>query len=223
MKIKAVIFDMDGVIIDSEPVYLNHLASFLYENDIKVPHNELCKIVGRSSKKTFQLIENYWYGRFTSDELESMYLDFSKDFRVDYNLIINSNIKGVLQFLKEQGYLIALASSSSLKNINTVLKTCKITHFFDQVVSGEMFTESKPNPEIYNYTMKQLNCSPAECVAIEDSTVGIEAAKNSGLIVVAKRDDRFNFHQESADYIINDASEILTIIEKTYNQLEVLA
>ena len=81
--------------------------------------------------------------------------------------------------------------------------------FVDVIVSGEMFQESKPNPEIYNYTLSKLNLKPEECIAIEDSTYGIQAAKGAGITTFAKRDDRFHFEQDMADVVIDDLLQII--------------
>ena len=81
------------------------------------------------------------------------------------------------------------------------------------IISGEVFKESKPNPEIYLTCIEKLNLEADECVAVEDSEYGIEAAKKAGLICIAKRDDRFNYDQSKADYFIDDHDEIKDILE----------
>jgi beta-phosphoglucomutase-like phosphatase (HAD superfamily) len=76
------------------------------------------------------------------------------------------------------------------------------------VTSGDQFKESKPNPEIYLHTMKELKVSPSECLIIEDSGYGIEAGVAAGATVAALRDDRYDLHQEKAHYHISSLSEI---------------
>ena len=96
-----------------------------------------------------------------------------------------------------------------MDGIQYVIKEIGIVEFVDVIVSGEMFQESKPNPEIYNYTLSKLNLKPEECIAIEDSTYGIQAAKGAGITTFAKRDDRFHFEQDMADVVIDDLLQII--------------
>lgn len=103
---------------------------------------------------------------------------------------------------------IGLASSSTKETISKVLDTIELKSYFDVIVSGEDFVESKPNPEIYHDTLKKLGLNQQNCIVIEDSTVGIQAAKNAGLFVIAKEDKRFNFDQSKADFSIIDFKQL---------------
>ena len=85
----------------------------------------------------------------------------------------------------------------------------------DVIVSGEMFRESKPNPEIYKFTLKKLGLEARECVAIEDSTYGIQAAKGAGITTFAKKDNRFHYNQSIADVVIDDLSQIITSLNRS--------
>ena len=106
------------------------------------------------------------------------------------------------------GVQIALASSSALANIRRVLTECELTEAFDVVVSGEAFTRSKPDPEIYQYTMAQLGRTPAECLIVEDSTYGVQAGAAAGGVVAALRDDRFPFDQSAARFHLEQLADI---------------
>ena len=123
------------------------------------------------------------------------------------------HVRETLDYLKDKGYILALASSSKEYEIDNVLKRCDLKDYFKLIISGEVFKESKPNPEIYLTCIKRLNLEAKECVAIEDSEYGIEAAKKAGLICIAKRDDRFNYDQSKADYFIDNHDEIKDILE----------
>ena len=84
----------------------------------------------------------------------------------------------------------------------------------DAVVSGEQFKESKPNPEIYLYTIKELNVNKDEAIIIEDSSKGILAANRAGIKVLALKDDKFGLDQSQADIIIDELNDIIKLIEK---------
>lgn len=83
---------------------------------------------------------------------------------------------------------------------------------FDLIVSGKQFRQSKPNPEIYHYTAKTLGASEDECFVIEDSTVGIQAARRAGMTIAALLDDRFGFDQEAADFHIEKILQVLSLL-----------
>lgn len=218
--IKAVIFDMDGVIIDSEPVYMNWFGKFLKANDIIIEEKELYKLAGGSAKMEEQLLSTWWNEakreNKTAKEIYHLFdLFYTEDLKENpfsYVDVKDKHIDSVMSTLKEKGYKVAIASSSSMNNIKYVIKEIDIEKYVDVIVSGEMFQESKPNPEIYNDTLKRLGLKPQECIVIEDSTYGIQAAKAAGIITYAKKDTRFYYEQNMADAIIDDLSQIIRIL-----------
>ena len=206
MNVKTVIFDMDGVLVDSEPFFRNKVFEFYKRQGIYVPLKEISQLAGSSHQFTFsKMVE--WYGKeITLQQMESLYHSETKDILYSYADMLNPYIRYILRKLKPN-YKLAVASSSSLQLISKCLKECSIDSYFDLVVTGRSFKESKPHPEIYLYTAKQLNSSPDECVVLEDSTIGITAAKSAGMYTLAHRDLRFDFDQSTADYVFDDFLE----------------
>ena len=205
--IQAVIFDMDGVLIDSEPVYLRHEWEQLHLRYPWVTPESLYPTVGMASQDYMPFMARLC--RRENDaafaqELHAM----STSCQVCYLDILNPQVHPVLDRLRFMGLQIALASSSSHANIQRVLETCHLTDAFDLVVSGESFTRSKPDPEIYRYTMERLRRRPKECLIVEDSTYGIQAGVAAGGIVAALQDDRFPFDQRSAHLHIKHLTEL---------------
>ena len=135
------------------------------------------------------------------------------EFNLDYRTILNPHVLNVLPRLKKAGYKLAIASSSSMENIKTVTSQCGIDQYFDCMVSGFDFEESKPDPAIYLETLQRLDLKPEEVIAIEDSTYGIQACINANVRVIAKEDHRYNFNQGLADVIASDILEAFNIIE----------
>lgn len=208
--IKAVIFDMDGVIVDTEPVYYERLHEFFKYNNIHPEIEELNKIVGSSSVDTWDAIQRIWGKELDKNQYEAAYDEFYKDMPIDFRKIVDQDITFVLDWLTKENYKIALASSSSHSNILEVLEQCNIKHYFHSILSGEMFKQSKPHPEIYLKTAEILEVQPDECLVIEDSTYGIRAGKAAGMYVLAKEDNRFNFNQGLADGKIQRLNQIIT-------------
>lgn len=215
--VRAIIFDMDGVIIDSEPVYGKWLAMFLESQGVAVPKTELNKIPGIASQDFVKKLELWWKNAGkpykTGKEINQMFDKYSDGFPISYKNILTPNIKEVMEWLRQSHYKIAVASSSPMKNITEVLSETKLNTFVDIKVSGEAFANSKPNPEIYNFTVKKLGLEKAECIAVEDSSYGIQAAANARLKVIAKKDDRFGFDQSLADYHIDNLLQIIDILK----------
>lgn len=207
--IKAVIFDMDGVIVDTEPIYLARLEKFLKHNNVQSKKEILQKTVGSSSLDSWKIIQQVWGEDLDRNKYKEEYDTFFKEEPINYHKIMNANLIPVLNWLSKNKYKIGLASSSPISNIKEVLKQCEINHYFDSILSGEMFKKSKPHPEIYIKTAEKLRVQPNECLMIEDSNYGIAAGKAAGMHVFAKEDDRFYFNQYNADKIIVDLKEII--------------
>lgn len=211
--IKAVIFDMDGVLVDSEPVYQEATINVLDSLNIKATKEDLLKLAGGSSLHFNKFIQDVSKGSISCEDFNKICDQYYLDNPVKYEEIMFPHVRETLDYLKFKGYILALASSSKEYEIKNVLKRCDLKDYFKLIISGEVFKESKPNPEIYLTCIEKLNLEAFECVAVEDSEYGIEAAKKAGLICIAKRDDRFNYDQSKADYFIDDHDEIKDVLE----------
>ncbi len=211
---KAVIFDMDGVLVDTEMAYIDEVHDFLAAHGIENDRHVYFDMVGRSHSH-FQQTLVRWLATVDihvgPQEAEDRYDVWSADRKLDYAKLLNPGVSEALTGLRARGVRLALASSSSLANIMEVLGQCGISDAFEFVTSGEQFHESKPNPEIYLYTMERLGLTAGECCCVEDSAPGIAAGKAAGLTVFAKREERFDFSQDAADHMIDQVSDILRL------------
>lgn len=214
--IQAIIFDMDGVIVDTE--YIDFQLQKEFVNMISplaraIDENDFPKLVGRSYVHLAQAIKDLSGSELTLAEISAQLEVFAKERykHVDYFSLFRADIVHILDYAKEKGIKLAVASSSSKDHIEEVLGACGILHYFDTVVSGEAFTESKPNPAIYLATLAKLGVSAREAVAIEDSTYGIASAKAAGIRVIAYKENRMPVDQSQAD---DQAKDMKGILEK---------
>ncbi|MFR5601159.1 MAG: HAD family hydrolase [Lachnospiraceae bacterium] len=213
--IKAVIFDMDGVIIDSEEVYLKWKLDFAREKNPEVQYEELFSMVGATKKDAWLVMERAIHNGQTWEELREDYHGWSSSVEpVDYRRIFRPEVRDVLLQLRQQGYLLAVASSTHLELVLHVMEVNGIREYFDVIVSGDQFQRSKPDPEIYHHTAAKLGVKEQECLVVEDSTIGITAARRAGMTIAALIDDRFGFDRSGADYEIVHIGDVLHTLQE---------
>lgn len=212
MKKKAVIFDMDGVLIDSEPVYLQLFRDLLEENGCEIDEEKLRVLAGASGTKLWGTVAQMWKEDISPDEMRRIYKARFADFRFPYKDAACLGVRALLEWLKSEGYVLALASSSGTEAIQEMLDALGLHGYFSHIISGKMFRESKPNPEIYQYTLSELGLPAEDCMAVEDSTYGIQAAKAAGLQVAAVKDNRFSFDQSQADWLLGKTADLKDLL-----------
>lgn len=210
---KAIIFDMDGVLIDSEPVYQAYIRRFLEEEDCQIDEKLLNAIVGSSSKRTWRIVAQMWHSSTPPKDIQALFRATYPDLHAPYKEVLYPGVKGLLSWLQEKKIVAAIASSSSEQSIRRMLAETGLTSYFSCLVSGDMFKESKPDPEIYLYTLSKLGLPAEACIVVEDSTYGICAAKAAGLEVVAIKDTRFSFDQSKADYQIEKTCQLKDLLQ----------
>jgi beta-phosphoglucomutase len=204
--VKALIFDLDGVIVTTEH---NHFIAWKRTAEsLGIPfeeeHNELLKGVSRvdSLKKILELGAK----TISTEEFDALLIS-KNEFYVDSIQDLNQTdlLPGVLSLLQEatsKGVKLGIGSSS--KNANFILKLLKIDHFFDVVIDGNGVDHPKPHPEVFLNGAKALGLAPAECIVFEDAASGITAAKAGGFIAIAVGNPNI---AEMADTYFNDLTE----------------
>jgi len=177
IMIKAVIFDMDGVIIDSEPIHFesDKMTMKFYEKEIS--DEELNNYVGVSNQEMWgELREKYKLIASIEELLEKQFY-FKKSLIGNTKLETISGIRELLNDLKNSGIRIGLASSSSKEFIELILNNLEVKEYFEVIISGDDVQKSKPAPDIFLKAAKALNVEPMNCLVIEDSAHGVKAAK----------------------------------------------
>ncbi len=200
----AVIFDMDGVLVDSEAMYQYYLLRFFHEQKQRITAREASAFVGCSDDYFFTHMGELWEPTLSKEEMRTFYQSHISHDALDYRNVLNPHVRYILQQMKRHGLRTAIASSSRLEEITEMVKVNELSAYFDRIISGHEVPRSKPDPAIYYEAMKRLDCTAMQCVVIEDSQIGIEAAKRAGMYVIAKRESRFHIDQRKADVIVDD-------------------
>ena len=204
--IETVIFDMDGVIIDSEPIHLEMQDILFQTYDVQLKPGEYQAFIGRSSKNMWQELIQRFCLSVSVDEV------LRKD-RELYHARIKSEpglgpIPGVRELIEElhtREVKLALASSSSMESIELVLDLFELSGFFDHRVSGADLQYSKPHPEIFQVAAGITKTGKERCLVIEDSNHGITAAKRAEMKCVGfQNPNSGNQDLSQADLIIDD-------------------
>jgi HAD superfamily hydrolase (TIGR01509 family) len=215
--IKAVIFDMDGLMVNTEPIQ-NIAFSWLIEREHKKPiyhSNGLVHQVGINEKENVQILQSKYNLTGTLDNLVEQRALY-------YQNLLKSHVipmPGLIEFiteLRKSKIMLAVASSSIKENIMYVLKALKISQCFNVVVSGVEVSHGKPAPDIFLEAAKRLDTEPIHCVVIGDAENDVIAAKKANMAVIAVPNQYTANHDfSSANKVLHSLNEVTVSLIKS--------
>ncbi len=184
IKKKAVIFDMDGIIFDSEQLILDcweNVGEKYQIADIK----EVCiDCIGTNSVKTREIICSYYGETFPYDKYRKEADELFREYVRTKGMPIKKGVRELLQYLKEENIAIGLASSTRLAIVEEELRQAGLYDYFQVVMGGDQLKRSKPEPDIYLLTCEKMGIQPEDAYAIEDSYNGIRSAYRAGMMPI---------------------------------------
>ncbi len=209
--IKTVIFDMDGVIVDTEPVHRYAYFQHFSELNIEVTEEMFTSFTGNSTRNVFQRVKTIF--NLVDADVEELILRkralFNDAFDHKEDLELLEGVEKLIKDLHQNGMQLVLASSASKVTIDRVFRRFGLHPYFTHIVSGEDFPKSKPHPAIFEFAAS-LSIAPIEnCIVIEDSTNGVLAAKAAGIYCVGYNSIHSKLQDLSkADSVINHFNEL---------------
>ncbi|MBF2707665.1 HAD family hydrolase [Flavobacterium soyangense] len=208
--IQTVIFDMDGVIVDTEPVHSYAYFQHFTELNIDVSKEMFTSFMGNSTRNTFQkLKELFPIDLEVEDLIQRKRTIFNDAFDNKEDLYLIEGVEKLIKDLHQNGMQLIVASSAAKVTIDRVFKRFNLHQYFSHIVSGEDFPNSKPHPEIFEYAADLSIVSKENCIVIEDSTNGIIAAKAAGIFCIGYNSENSKLQDLSkADIIINHFDEL---------------
>lgn len=214
--IKAIIFDMNGVIVDDEKVHEMAFCDALHEYHIDLTHeNYLSYCAGKTDRRGFEEIAQAYGRDLPVEELlvkkSEKYFSLFPRYKRSYD--------GTIDLIKNcaERYIVALTSSSSRREIDLIIKEFGVAQCFVLTVSADDVTYGKPHPEPYVKTAELLHVKPHECLVIEDSRSGVRSAKTAGCYCIAITTTHDAEVLREADVIVDSFDEINDVVIQRFN------
>lgn len=203
--LEAVIFDMDGVLIDSEPFHLVVNEKIFANLEINLSEEEYQSFIGTTHKDMWTTIKNRYNLPQPVPELVNMQVSGNIEYIKNEEIEEINGITNLLSKIARENIKIGIASSSPTEVIELVINKLDFSDYFSAIVGGEEIEKGKPSPDIFLKAAKRLKAKPSACIVIEDSKNGVLAAKAAGMKCVGfKNPNSGNQDLQKADLIIND-------------------
>lgn len=210
--IEVVIFDMDGLMIDSEPFHFQAFSTVFNQFGLQFSKEENTKYIGMQDIDEAKDMVDKYLLPVTADELVKRKQAQFRRF-LTQAIIPQPGLMKLLGKLQERKYKIGIASSSALEEIESVVNGLKINKYIDVYCSAEQVKKGKPAPDVYLLAAKRLGVKPQNCLVLEDAPNGVRAGKAAGMKVFAipsQYTKEGDFTQ--ADKVLNSLSDVLSLI-----------
>ncbi len=216
MEIKAVLFDMDGLMVDTESLSTEAFINSAKAQGYNMTKEETLKVLGFTKVNIYQFWIDYFQGtNVDGKKLVDDHYEYIENVLYTVGPEKMPFVEELLKYLKENNYKIAVASSSDTADIKNNLEKTKLEKYIDEIASGAEVENGKPAPDVFLLAAERLGVDPKDCLILEDSKAGIKAGKASGAMVFMVP-DMFTVDKEcedTADRILTNLGEVIEILE----------
>lgn len=183
-NIKAIVFDMDGVIIDTEKYLTKYWCMAAREYGYPMELQHAFSIRSLQGKYASCKLKDIFGNEFDYEKVRNRRKELMNDHIMKNGIEGKPYVREALEILKGKGYVLAIATSTDYERTKQYLSDIGVFSYFDTIVCANMVTNGKPDPDIYLYACEQLGLPPQECIAVEDSPNGVKSAVAAGVNVV---------------------------------------
>ena len=221
MNIKAVLFDMDGLMVDTESLATEAFIHSAKKQGYDMTKEETLLVLGFTTKSIYEFWENY----FKNSDVSGKQL-VDDHYKYIENILFTTGprkmpyIEELLKYLKDSNYKVAVASSSNMNHIINNMEKTGLKKYIDEFASGAEVKNGKPAPDVFLLAAKRLGVKPEECLVLEDSKAGVMAGSSAGAKVIMIPDmfKPDEVCKEKAYRIVNNLGEVISILEEKNNE-----
>lgn len=216
MEIKAVLFDMDGLMVDTESLSTEAFINSAKAQGYNMTKEETLKVLGFTKANIYQFWIDYFQGtNVDGKKLVDDHYEYIENVLYTVGPEKMPYVEELLKYLRENNYKIAVASSSDTADIKNNLEKTKLEKYIDEIASGAEVENGKPAPDVFLLAAERLDVDPKDCLILEDSKAGVKAGKASGAMVFMVPDMSTvdKECEDTADRILTNLGEVIEILE----------
>ena len=213
--IKAIIFDMDGLMIDSERVTFECYQERLKDMNLKMDEKFYKTLLGKPIKGIYQRFYDVYGNDFPIENvIQDVHQLMAERFETE-GVPVKKGLVELLHYLKDNNYKTIVATSSNRDRVDKILAQAKITEFFDDSICGDEVTKGKPNPEVFLKSCQKLGVNVDEAIVLEDSEAGIQASYDANIKVICIPDMKYpeKQYEEKTFKILKDLTEVTAYLK----------
>ena len=213
--IKAIIFDMDGLMIDSERVTFECYQERLKDMNLTMDEEFYKTLLGKPIKGIYQRFYDVYGNDFPIENvIQDVHQLMAERFETE-GVPVKKGLVELLHYLKDNNYKTIVAASSNRDRVDKILAQAKITEFFDDSICGDEVTKGKPNPEVFLKSCQKLGVNVDEAIVLEDSEAGIQASYDANIKVICIPDMKYpeKQYEEKTFKILKDLTEVTAYLK----------
>lgn len=213
--IKAIIFDMDGLMIDSERVTFECYQERLKDMNLTMDEEFYKTLLGKPIKGIYQRFYDVYGNDFPiQNVIQDVHQLMAERFETE-GVPVKKGLVKLLHYLKDNNYKTIVATSSNRDRVDKILAQAKITEFFDDSICGDEVTKGKPNPEVFLKSCQKLSVNVDEAIVLEDSEAGIQASYDANIKVICIPDMKYpeKQYEEKTFKILKDLTEVTAYLK----------